>query len=89
MLSSLKHKFRTFLQDISDFQGRVWVVHIKENSFKDESFVINEDNFRHELQWMKNKNYSQEMLNKVNAMKPSQILVLQLGNIEHQLMRVK
>ncbi|GEA49792.1 hypothetical protein VIN01S_05960 [Vibrio inusitatus NBRC 102082] len=62
---------------------------MKESRFKDESFVINEDNFTQDLEWMKRREYTTEMLESVDKMKPSQVRVFKLSHAEHQLMRVK
>lgn len=56
---------------------------------KGESYVVNEDTFSEPLQWMKKKGYQESMLNKVEAMKRSQILEFDLGRVKHHLMRVK
>lgn len=56
---------------------------------KGESYVVNEDTFSEPLQWMKKKGYQESMLNKVEAMKRSQILEFDLGRVKHRLMRVK
>ncbi|MGR5178343.1 hypothetical protein ACPV4B_16940 [Vibrio parahaemolyticus] len=77
------------LSDAIEFRSRIWVVHISESLLKDQSFVVNEDQFSSPLSWMKHKGYSEEMLNKVESMKPSQVIVIELGETTHQLMRVK
>ncbi len=84
--------FKKLLQSLSDaveFRSRIWVVHISESFLKDQSFVINEDQFSSPLSWMRNRGYSETMLGKVEAMKRSQVLVVELGETTHQLMRVK
>lgn len=84
--------FKKLLQSLSDaveFRSRIWVVHISESFLKDQSFVVNEDQFSSPLSWMKSRGYSETMLGKVEAMKRSQVLVVELGDTTHQLMRVK
>ncbi|WP_112480515.1 hypothetical protein [Vibrio variabilis] len=84
--------FKKLLQSLSDaveFRSRIWVVHISESFLKDQSFVVNEDQFSSSLSWMRSRGYSQTMLDKVEAMKRSQVLVVELGDTTHQLMRVK
>ncbi|MGR5133713.1 hypothetical protein ACP3VU_14345 [Vibrio sp. PNB23_22_6] len=88
-MSNLLTKLRKAVIECLDFRGRMWVVHVYNGQLKGESFVINEDSFSIPLQWMKRKGYNDSMLKQVEAMNCSQILELDLGNIQHQLMRVK
>ncbi|MGF1772271.1 hypothetical protein ACP3V5_15790 [Vibrio maritimus] len=84
--------FKKLLQSLSDaveFRSRIWVVHISESFLKDQSFVVNEDQFSSPLSWMKSRGYPKTMLDKVETMKRSQVLVVELGETTHQLMRVK
>ncbi|GAL37311.1 hypothetical protein JCM19240_3173 [Vibrio maritimus] len=84
--------FKKLLQSLSDaveFRSRIWVVHISESFLKDQSFVVNEDQFSSPLSWMRSRGYSETMLGKVETMKRSQVLVVELGETTHQLMRVK
>lgn len=41
------------------------------------------------MQWMVKRKYSAEMIEKVDIMKRSQVIVLMLNNVEHRLIRVK
>lgn len=82
-------KLLNALSDAIEFRSRIWVVHVSESFLKDQSFVVNEDQFSSPLSWMKNKGYDESMLEKVELMKPSQIVVVELGGATHQLMRVK
>ena len=75
--------------EVIEFQSRIWVINIHEGTLNDESFIINEDSFQEPMQWMVKRQYSTEMIEKVDAMKRSQILVLMLNNVEHRLIRVK
>lgn len=96
LTNTMKHYFTKLYQGIShhimdalDFQSRIWVIRITESTFKDQSFIINEDNFSESLQWMKQRNYSVEMLEQVEKMAISQVNSFQFGDQHHQLMRVK
>lgn len=89
MFNQIFSSTKKWLSELSEFQSRVWVVHVKESRFKDESFVICEDNFKEHLEWMKRRDYTKEMLESVEQMKPSQVRVFKLSKAEHQLMRVK
>ncbi|MCP3698791.1 MAG: hypothetical protein GY920_09600 [Aliivibrio sp.] len=75
--------------EVIEFQSRIWVINIHEGTLNDESFIINEDSFKEPMQWMVKRQYSTEMIEKVDAMKRSQIVVLMLNNVEHRLIRVK
>ncbi|WP_047044338.1 hypothetical protein [Vibrio mexicanus] len=88
-MSNLLSKFRKAVSDVLDFRARMWVVRIDTGHINGESFVVNEDSFTTPLQWMKRKGYSDSMLQQVEAMKCSQVVVFDLGDIKHQLMRVK
>ncbi|AXY03677.1 hypothetical protein D1115_22600 (plasmid) [Vibrio alfacsensis] len=88
-MSKLLTKLRKAIIDGLDFRARMWVVHVYRGQSRGESFVVNEDSFSAPLQWMKRKGYNDSMLKQVETMKCSQILEFDLGNIQHQLMRVK
>ncbi|OCH16762.1 hypothetical protein A6E05_02730 [Aliivibrio sp. 1S165] len=79
----------TSMSEVLEFQSRIWIINIHEGTLNDESFVINEDNFQTPMQWMVKRQYSTEMIEKVDAMRRSQIIVLILNNVEHRLIRVK
>lgn len=82
-------KILAVLADAVEYRSRIWVVHVSESLLKDQSYVVNEDGFNTSLEWMKRKGYSPTMLEQVEGMKRSQILVFELGHTQHQLMRVK
>ncbi|WP_229608253.1 hypothetical protein [Vibrio parahaemolyticus] len=88
-MKNLFQKFTQVMSEILDFQARVWIVNVYAGEHKGESYVVNEDTFSEPLQWMKKKGYQESMLNKVEAMKRSQILGFDLGRVKHRLMRVK
>ncbi|EJG0784297.1 hypothetical protein ACA506_002705 [Vibrio parahaemolyticus] len=88
-MKNLFQKFTQVMSEILDFQARVWIVTVYAGEHKGESYVVNEDTFSEPLQWMKKKGYQESMLNKVEAMKRSQILEFDLGRVKHRLMRVK
>ncbi|GLR73985.1 hypothetical protein [Aliivibrio sifiae] len=83
------NQIKTAIGEVIEFQSRIWVINIHEGTLNDESFIINEDNFQEPMQWMVRRQYTAEMIAKVDAMKRSQIVVLMLNNVEHRLMRVK
>ncbi|AJR08818.1 hypothetical protein C9J03_05510 [Photobacterium gaetbulicola] len=87
--SSLWQRLKTAAADVLDFQSRVWVVNIRSSTFQDESFVVSEDSFNQPLQWMKKKQFDAEMLEKVEAMKVSQVLVFHIEDVRYRLLRVK
>ncbi|MGF1749356.1 MULTISPECIES: hypothetical protein [Vibrio] len=82
-------KILAVLADAVEYRSRIWVVHVSESLLKDQSYVVNEDSFKTSLEWMQRKGYSSSMLEQVECMKRSQILVFELGPTQHQLMRVK
>ncbi|HHF3254899.1 TPA: hypothetical protein ACPJ2K_002115 [Vibrio alginolyticus] len=88
-MKNLFQKFTQVMSEVLDFQARVWVVNVYTGEHKGESYVVNEDAFSVPLQWMKKKGYQESMLNKVEAMKRSQVLEFDLGLVKHRLMRVK
>ena len=75
--------------EVIEFQSRIWVINIHEGTLNDESFIINEDSFQEPMQWMVKRQYTTEMIERVDAMKRSQIVVLTHNNVEHRLIRVK
>ncbi|MFA0086256.1 hypothetical protein BCU70_18940 [Vibrio sp. 10N.286.49.C2] len=82
-------KILAALSEAIEFRSRIWVVHVSESLFKDQSYVVNEDGFDAPLEWMHRKGYSPAMLEQVEQMKRSQVLVFNFGHYTHQLMRVK
>ncbi|MEZ9634981.1 hypothetical protein AB4401_07660 [Vibrio cyclitrophicus] len=88
-LSGHLSELKSYFSELLDFQSRIWVVHIFEDSITDQSFVINEDGFKEPLEWMKKKAYTAAMLERVEKMKVSQIIEIQFENKMHRLMRVK
>ncbi|WP_059021446.1 hypothetical protein [Vibrio coralliirubri] len=82
-------KLKSYFSELLDFQSRIWVVHIFEDSITDQSFVINEDGFKEPLEWMKKRDYQARMLDRVDKMKISQVIEIQFEDKMHRLMRVK
>ncbi|KAA8670121.1 hypothetical protein MID13_05060 [Vibrio gigantis] len=82
-------KLKNYFSDLLDFQSRIWVVHIFEDSITDQSFVVNEDAFKEPLEWMKKRDYQSKMLDRVDKMKISQVIEIQFEDKMHRLMRVK
>lgn len=89
MFIQVLQQIKAAFVDAIEFRSRIWVVNISEGVFRDESFVVNEDNFQEPLHWMKKKEYTAEMLNVVDKMKRSQVKVFRIGSVEHRLLRVK
>ncbi|MDL5025758.1 hypothetical protein L4C44_00600 [Vibrio satsumensis] len=89
VLSHFIPKLKSYFSELLDFQSRIWVVHIFEDSFTDQSFVINEDGFKEPLEWMKKRAYQAAMLERVEKMKISQVIEIQFEGKMHRLMRVK
>jgi hypothetical protein len=82
-------KLKQGMRALSEHQSRLWVVTIKPEVGTSDTFVIDEDQFREPLQWMVKKGYSSSMLQQVQTMPRSGVLVWQVGNQKHQLLRVK
>ncbi|MEZ8789418.1 hypothetical protein AB6D73_19380 [Vibrio splendidus] len=89
VLSHFIPKLKSYFNELLDFQSRIWVVHIFEDSITDQSFVINEDGFKESLEWMKKRAYQTAMLERVEKMKISQVIDIQFEDKMHRLMRVK
>ncbi|WP_210454868.1 hypothetical protein [Vibrio crassostreae] len=88
-LSHFMPKLKSYFNELLDFQSRIWVIHIFEDSITDQSFVINEDGFKEPLEWMKKRDYQARMLDRVDKMKISQVIEIQFEDKMHRLMRVK
>ncbi|MGR5065267.1 hypothetical protein [Photobacterium sp. DNB22_13_2] len=87
--SSLWQRFKSAAIDVLDFKSRVWVINIRSSTLQDESFVVSEDSFKQPLQWMAKKQFDDDMLNSVENMKVSQVLVFHLEGVRYRLLRVK
>lgn len=74
--------------ELSEFQQRIWVVSIVNDTYTD-TFIVNEGSFEEPMQWMRRKQYDADMLQRVDAMQRSQVIQFELGDIRHRLMRVK
>jgi hypothetical protein len=88
-LSNTINQIKTAIGEVIEFQSRIWIINIHEGTLNDESFIINEDSFQEPMQWMVKRQYSTEMIEKVDTMRRSQVIVLTLNNVEHRLIRVK
>lgn len=88
-LSNTINQIKTAIGEVIEFQSRIWIINIHEGTLNDESFIINEDSFQEPMQWMVKRQYSTEMIEKVDTMRRSQVIVLTLNDIEHRLIRVK
>ncbi|WP_051333638.1 hypothetical protein [Aliagarivorans marinus] len=85
MFKSLK----AFIANAVEFQSRIWVVDEFSGPHKGSAYVVNEDDFDAPLQWMRRKGYGQAELDKVDAMRRSQVVVVEFADISHRLVRVK
>ncbi len=74
--------------ELSEFQQRIWVVSIVNDTYTD-TFIVNEGSFEEPMQWMRHKQYNADMLQRVEAMQRSQVIQFELGDTRHRLMRVK
>lgn len=88
MLVQIKRWLLEQLSEILEFQQRIWVVSICNSSATD-TFLVNEDSFHEPMQWMLRKGYTEDMLQKINQLKRSQAVQLELNGIRHQILRVK
>ena len=88
MLVQIKRWLLEQLSEILEFQQRIWVVSICNSSATD-TFIVSEDSFHEPMQWMLRKGYTEEMLQKINQLKRSQAVQLELNGINHQILRVK
>lgn len=88
MLVQIKCWLSEQLTEIMEFQQRIWVVSICNSSATD-TFLVNEDSFHEPMQWMLRKGYTEDMLQKINQLKRSQAVQLELNGIRHQILRVK
>ena len=88
ILTQVKYWLLNQLSEILEFQQRIWVVSICNSSATD-TFIVNEDSFHEPMQWMMRKGYTEDMLQKINQLKRSQAVQLELNGICHQVLRVK
>ena len=85
---ALAAKVATLFAELSEFQQRIWVVSIVNDTYTD-TFIVNEGSFEEPMQWMRRKHYNADMLQRVEAMQRSQVIQFELGDTRHRLMRVK
>jgi len=64
-------------------------VQVDEGGLKNQSFIVDEDNFQQPMEWMLNKHYSATDLNNVNNMKRADVVSVKLANARHSLIRAK
>jgi len=76
------------LSGMIEFQQRIWVVSICHSKVTD-TFIVNEDSFHEPMQWMMRKGYTEDMLQKINRLKRSQAMNLQVDGNQHHILRVK
>lgn len=81
-------------QRVQLFQQRAWIVSIQKNDSNEQSiltdtFVVSEDSFSSPMSWMKKQHYSHESVNKIDKMRRSQVIKLDVQGQSHSLIRVK
>ncbi|MDX2320385.1 MAG: hypothetical protein QNK26_07280 [Moritella sp.] len=72
-----------------DSKKRLWIVQVDEGGLKNQSFIVDEDNFQQPMDWMLNRHYSVTDLQNVNNMKRAEVVSVQLANAKHSLIRAK
>ena len=88
MLVQIKRWLSEQLTEIMEFQQRVWVASNCSSTATD-TLLANEDSFPEPMQGMLRKGYTEDMLQKINQLKRSQAVQLELNGIRHQILRVK
>jgi hypothetical protein len=72
-----------------DSKNRLWIVQVDEGGLKNQSFIVDEDNFQQPMDWMLKRHYSVTDVEKVNNMKCAQVVSVKLANAKHSLIRAK
>ncbi|HIF9445324.1 TPA: hypothetical protein ACX6SI_001606 [Photobacterium damselae] len=72
-----------------DFKNRIWVINIKQKGKPEDAHLVAEDDFSYSWEWMIKQNYTQDMIDRVDAMKPSETITLENNHHRYHLMRVK
>lgn len=72
-----------------DSKKRLWIVQVDEGGLKNQSFIVDEDNFQQPMDWMLNRHYSVTDLENVNNMKRAEVVSVKLANAKHSLIRAK
>jgi len=91
-LQYLSQRFNYFGQRLLaqlDSKKRLWIVQVDEGGLKNQSFIVDEDNFQQPMEWMLDRHYSVTDLDKVNNMKPAEVVSVKLVNANHRLIRAK
>jgi hypothetical protein len=84
----LQHISQRLLAQL-DSKKRLWIVQVDEGGLKNQSFIVDEDNFQQPMEWMLNKHYSATDLDNVNNMKCSEVCTVTLSAATHSLIRAK
>ncbi|GIC78162.1 hypothetical protein [Moritella sp. F3] len=87
--SQLFNQFSQRLLSQLDSKKRLWIVQVDEGGLKNQSFIVDEDNFQQPLDWMLNRHYSITDLENVDKMKRAEVVSVQLVNAKHSLIRAK
>ncbi|PKH06962.1 hypothetical protein [Moritella sp. Urea-trap-13] len=88
----LQHAFQHFSQRLLaqlDSKQRLWIVQVDEGGLKNQSFIVDEDNFQQPMDWMLKRHYSVTDLENVNNMKRAEVVSIKLANAKHSLIRAK
>ncbi|NRB80356.1 MAG: hypothetical protein HRU38_17100 [Saccharospirillaceae bacterium] len=91
-LQLFSQRFNYFSQQLLaqlDSKKRIWIVQVDEGGLKNQSFIVDEDNFQHPMEWMLNKHYSVTDLENVANMKRAEVISVKLTNAKHSLIRAK
>ena len=72
-----------------DSKKRLWIVQVDEGGLKNQSFIVDEDNFQQPMEWMLNRHYSVTDLENVNNMKCAEVCTIALAAATHSLIRAK
>lgn len=86
--------FKTSCQSVQIFQDRIWIVSIQKNAndgdqLLQNTFIVSEDSFSSSMSWMHDRGYSELMITKVDDMKRSNVVKVQVNEYSHSLIRVK
>jgi hypothetical protein len=93
-LLKIRSQFVAACKRVQAFQERAWIVSIQkqgtnQQSILTDTFVVSEDSFSSPMCWMKKQRYSQEAVNKVDRMRRSQVIKIDVDGQSHSLIRVK
>ncbi|WP_354624535.1 hypothetical protein [Psychromonas sp. MME2] len=93
-LSDTWQKIVQTCKKVQIFQERIWIVSIQKKSadhsaLLNDTFILNEDAFSSPMSWMHKRGYSDVIIEKIDKMKLSQVVKLNIDEQYHSLIRVK